>query len=160
MLAIYPGTFDPITIGHIDIIKRSLKIFDKLIIAIAENNEKNPLFTHQERQEIALASIVEVGIDLKRIEVKRFTGLLVEFVKSQNAKIVIRGLRAVSDFEYEFQMACMNNKLDEEIETIFLPSSDNYHFISSRFVKQIASLNGDVSKLVTESVLKKIKTQK
>ena len=157
MPAIYPGTFDPVTLGHIDIIKRSLKIFGNLIIAVAENSDKDPLFFHDERREIVEMSLKDVGLyDPERIIVKSFKGLLVDFVKQENSNIVIRGLRAVSDFEYEFQMACMNNKLAKDIETIFLPSSDNYHFISSRFVKQIAKLNGDVSNLVTKSVIAEI----
>ncbi|MBL6784783.1 MAG: pantetheine-phosphate adenylyltransferase [Rickettsiales bacterium] len=157
MPAIYPGTFDPITIGHIDIIKRSLKISDRLIIAIAQNSDKNPLFSHKKRQDIVIQSLKDEGLyDETKIKVEAFSGLLVDFAKSQNANIIIRGLRAVSDFEYEFQMACMNSKLSNEIETIFLPSSENTHFISSRFVKQIARLNGDVSQLVTKSVLAEI----
>ncbi|MBT4922209.1 MAG: pantetheine-phosphate adenylyltransferase [Rickettsiales bacterium] len=153
MHAIYPGTFDPITIGHIDIIKRSLNIFDNMVIAIAENHEKNPLFSQEKREELVKLSLQDAGIyDERRIQIKSFSGLLVDFAKQENSKIMIRGLRAVSDFEYEFQMACMNSKLASDIETIFLPSSENTHFISSRFVKQISKLNGDISGLVTKSV--------
>jgi pantetheine-phosphate adenylyltransferase len=157
MTAIYPGTFDPITIGHIDIIRRSLNIFDELIIAVAQNSDKNPLFDHKKRKEIVEQSLKDVGLYSNRIIVKSFSGLLVDFAKSHNSNIIIRGLRAVSDFEYEFQMACMNSKLSEDIETIFLPSSENTHFISSRFVKQISRLKGDVAKLVTKSVEQEIK---
>jgi pantetheine-phosphate adenylyltransferase len=157
MTAIYPGTFDPITIGHIDIIRRSLNVFDELIIAVAQNSDKNPLFDHEKRKEIVEQSLKDVGLYSDKITVKSFSGLLVDFAKSHNSNIIIRGLRAVSDFEYEFQMACMNSKLSEDIETIFLPSSENTHFISSRFVKQIARLKGDVAKLVTKSVEQEIK---
>ena len=157
MTAIYPGTFDPITIGHIDIIRRSLNIFDRLIIAVAQNSDKNPLFDHGKRKDIVEQSLQDVGLYSDKIIVKSFSGLLVDFAKSHNSNIIIRGLRAVSDFEYEFQMACMNSKLSGDIETIFLPSSENTHFISSRFVKQIARLKGNVSKLVTKSVEQEIK---
>ena len=153
MKAIYPGTFDPITIGHLDIIKRAAKIFDDLTIAIAENPSKKPLFSHTERKDLVINSIKEYPeIDHKKINIVKFSGLLVNFAAQNNISVLIRGLRAISDFEYEFQMSCMNNKLNSNIQTIFLPASDQVQFISSRFVKQIASLNGDIKSLVSKAV--------
>ena len=154
--AIYPGTFDPITVGHIDIIKRASSVFDQLIIAIADNQNKKPLFSLKERENLVKKSLQEVTIS-KNIRIVSFSGLLVDFAKKNQAKVIIRGLRAVSDFEYEFQMSCMNTKLDPEIQTIFLAASDHVQFISSRFVKQIALLNGDISALVTKNIISDIK---
>ena len=154
--AIYPGTFDPITVGHIDIIKRASSVFDQLIIAIADNQNKKPLFSLKERENLVKKSLEEVTIN-KNISIVSFSGLLVDFAKKNQAKVIIRGLRAVSDFEYEFQMSCMNTKLDPEIQTIFLAASDHVQFISSRFVKQIALLNGDISALVTKNIISDIK---
>ncbi len=157
MKAIYPGTFDPITIGHLDIIKRAAQIFDNLTIAIAENPSKKPLFSQKEREELVIKSIKEHNnINHKNINVVKFSGLLVDFAAKSEISVLIRGLRAISDFEYEFQMSCMNSKLNSEIQTIFLPASDQVQFISSRFVKQIASLGGDVAHLVSESVYQEI----
>lgn len=157
MKAIYPGTFDPITIGHLDIIKRATKIFDQLTIAVAENPSKKPLFSQSERQDLVANSIKEYNeINHKKIKIVKFSGLLVDFAKESQISVLIRGLRAISDFEYEFQMSCMNNKLNPEIQTIFLPASDQVQFISSRFVKQIASLKGDVKPLVSKYVYDKI----
>ena len=151
-IAIYPGTFDPITNGHLDIIARASKLFETLVIGISINNPKNPKFSALTRMQIAQDIII--ANNLKNVEVKIFGGLLVEFAKQQNSSIIIRGLRAVSDFEYEFQMACVNNVLDKNLETIFLPSSGDMHFISSRFVKSIVELGGDVSAFVPKEVLK------
>ena len=153
-VAIYPGTFDPITKGHIDIIIRSIKFVDKLIIAVSNNNKKNTLFKINERVEM----IKEVLQDEKisNVEVDSFDVLLMTYAKKKNASIIIRGLRAVSDFEYEFQMTGMNYKLNPTIETIFLMSSDKYQLISSKLIKEINSLNGDVSQFVPKVVEKKI----
>jgi pantetheine-phosphate adenylyltransferase len=158
MKAIYPGTFDPITNGHVDIIKRAVKIFDHLIVAIAENNEKNPLFTQAERLAITQETLKPLSVNCV-IEVVSFKGLLVGFAQEQEAATIIRGLRAISDFEYEFQMSCMNSRLNSDIQTIFLPASDNAHFISSRFVKQIAKLGGDISSLVPKNVETSLKNK-
>lgn len=148
MIAIYPGSFDPITNGHYDIILRSCKIFDKVIVGIAYNPDKTGLFTPQERVEI----IKEVFKDNPKIEVDRFNGLLVNYVKEKNIKVIIRGLRAVSDFEYEFQMALMNKKLWGDVETVFMMSSEKYMYVSSRIVKEIFSLGGCVKDLVPDVV--------
>lgn len=153
---IYAGTFDPITLGHIDIIERSLNIVDKLVIAVSRSHSKNPIFSLDDRVDIAYASIKELGMDSDRVEIIPFSGLLVEFAKKQNATILVRGLRAVSDFEYEFQMSCMNSKLSPSTETIFLPASEKTHFVASRFVKEIARLGGDVSGMVSPSTEKKL----
>ena len=152
-VAIYPGTFDPITKGHIDIIVRSIKFVDKLIIAVS-NNKKNTLFKINERVEM----VKEVLQDEKilNVEVDSFDVLLMTYAKKKNASIIIRGLRAVSDFEYEFQMTGMNYKLNSTIETIFLMSSDKYQLISSKLIKEINSLNGDISQFVPKAVEKKI----
>jgi pantetheine-phosphate adenylyltransferase len=146
--AIYPGSFDPITNGHVDIIKRALEIFDKILIAVLENPQKEPLFTTKERMDM----IKEIFADRKDVEVKAFHGLLVEFAKNNNAKIVIRGLRAISDFEYEFQMALMNRKLNPEIETFFMMPNVEYSFLSSNLVKEIFELGGCLQDLVPEQV--------
>ena len=153
MKAVYPGTFDPITNGHIDIIKRAVQIFDNLVIAVAANEDKSPLFSEMERSQMAKNALSPLA-EQYNIEIVNFSGLLVDFAKHLSCKAIIRGLRAVSDFEYEFQMSCMNSRLDNYIQTIFLPASDNAHFISSRFVKQIAKLNGDISSLVPDSIAK------
>ncbi len=146
---IYPGTFDPITFGHIDIIKRACKLVDKLIIGVAENVNKHIAFDTKQRTSMAENEIKGLGIDA---DVISFNGLLVKFAKEQNASVIIRGLRAVSDFDYEFQMSWVNYKLLPEIETIFLPASEDTQFISSSFVKEIARLGEDVSKFVSKGV--------
>ncbi len=146
--AIYPGSFDPITNGHVDIIKRALEIFDKILIAVLENPQKEPLFTTKERMDM----IKEIFVDRKDVEVKAFHGLLVEFAKKNNVKIVIRGLRAISDFEYEFQMALMNRKLNPEIETFFMMPNLKYSFLSSNLVKEVFELGGCLKDLVPEQV--------
>lgn len=152
-IAIYPGTFDPITFGHIDIIKRASQLFDLLIIAAAKDSNKNPLFTMDERVDLINQEISQIS---SNIVVEKFEGLLVDFARQKKAKIIIRGLRAVSDFEYEFQMFGMNSKLDSNIQTIFLPASENHHFIASKLVKEIAKLNGDISKFVSPNVAKNL----
>lgn len=150
--AIYPGSFDPITNGHVDIIQRGMTIFDKILVAVLENPKKTPLFSTKERIDM----IQEVFSDQKKIEVKAFDGLLVEFAKKNNAKIVIRGLRAISDFEHEFQMALMNRKLNPEIETFFMMPNVSYTFLSSKLVKEIFMLGGCLKDLVPNHVEKKL----
>ena len=152
-IGVYPGTFDPITVGHLDIIRRALNVVDKLIIGVALDTGKSPIFNLEKRSEMVLTSIAaELNGDASRAEVQPFSGLLVNFAKQNGASLIIRGLRAVSDFEYEFQMACMNDRLAPDIETVFLTASDSKHYVSSRFVKQIARLGGDVSAFVTPNV--------
>ena len=155
-IAIYPGTFDPITFGHIDIIKRASLLFDHIIIASAKDSRKNPLFSLDERVELIKQEIKNNHLE-KIVSVEKFEGLLVDFAKNKNAKIIIRGLRAVSDFEYEFQMFGMNSRLEPSIQTIFLPASENHHFIASKLVKEIARLNGDISKFVSQNVSQALK---
>ena len=154
-VAIYPGTFDPITNGHLDIIIRSIKFVDKLIIAVSKNNKKNTLFDINERIEMIKKVIEDENIS--NVEVDDFEGLLMNYANKKKANIIIRGLRAISDFEYEFQMTGMNYKLDPKIETIFLMSSDKYQLISSKLIKEISSLKGDVSKFVPNAVEEKLK---
>jgi pantetheine-phosphate adenylyltransferase len=149
-IAIYPGSFDPLTNGHLDILERALKLFDKVIITIARNSAKNPLFTEKER----IALIQKATKDYKHIEVDSFDGLLVKYVQKQKAVAVVRGLRAMTDFEYELQMALMNRKLDKNMETVFLMPNEKYTYLSSNFVREIARLGGDVSKFVPPVVLK------
>ena len=152
-IGIYPGTFDPITNGHADIIRRAIKVVDRLVIGVARNDGKGPLFATDERVEIVRDEVAHLeNGDADRIEVRAFDTLLMSFAQSVGAKVVIRGLRAVSDFEYEFQMAGMNARLNPEIETVFLMASDRFQFISSRFVKEIGALGGDVSHFVSPRV--------
>jgi pantetheine-phosphate adenylyltransferase len=160
-VGIYPGTFDPITNGHMDIIRRAAKIVDRLVIGVARNDGKGPLFSTNERVEIVRADIAK-QLDREtadRIEVQAFETLLMKFAESVGASIIIRGLRAVSDFEYEFQMAGMNARLNTEIETVFLMSSDRHQFISSRFVKEIGALGGEVSHFVSKYVAERLVAQ-
>lgn len=146
--AIYPGSFDPVTLGHIDVIGRALALFDEVLVAAAPSEGKNPLFTIEERLELIRASLPGE----QRLSVRKLDGLLVDFVKRERASVVIRGLRAVSDFEFEFQMALMNRRLAPDIETIFLMPKEDYSYISSRIVKEVARLGGDVSGVVTAPV--------
>ena len=153
-VGVYPGTFDPVTNGHIDIIKRAVRLVDRLVIGIASNAGKGPLFSIEERVGLVreeVAALCPEG-EKERIEVRSFDTLLMHFVETVGARVIIRGLRAVSDFEYEFQMAGMNARLNPEIETIFLMASDRHQFISSRFVKEIGALGGDVSHFVSPRV--------
>lgn len=142
--AVYPGTFDPITNGHFDLIERASRFYDRLVIAVADNQNKNSLFTLEQR--VSLAK--EVTKKLSNVEVVGFSGLLVDFVKQVNGHVLLRGLRAVSDFEYEFQLASMNRKLAPEIETMFMTPAEQYSFISSSLVREVSSLGGDVSNFV------------
>lgn len=155
--AIYPGTFDPITFGHIDLIKRAAQLFDNLIIGVAKDNSKNPLFTLDERVALVEQEVKIFQQEGKNITVEKFEGLLIDYAHRKNSTIIIRGLRAVSDFEYEFQMFGMNSKLDPSIQTIFLPASENTQFIASRLVKEIAKLDGEIGKFVPASVEQKLK---
>jgi len=152
-VVIYPGTFDPFTNGHISIISRALKIFDRLVIAILNNPQKLPLFTMEER----IQMIREVLKDQRHVEVDSFNGLLVDYVIQKKTNVVIRGLRALSDFEYEFQMALMNRKLNREVQSIFLMTDYKWFYTSSTIIKEAASLGGDVSGLVPAVVCKKLK---
>lgn len=152
-IGVYAGTFDPVTNGHLDIIHRALRVVDRLVVAVALDTGKQPIFSLEQRTELVRADIAALGAsEASRIEVQSFSGLLVNFARAHQATLLIRGLRAVSDFEYEFQMACMNSKLAPEIETLFLTASEATHFVSSRFVKQIARLGGDVSGFVSPNV--------
>jgi pantetheine-phosphate adenylyltransferase len=152
--AIYPGSFDPLTNGHLDVIQRAAKLFDRVVVAVAKNESKHPLFTLDER----LALVKQAVKHLPNVKADSFGSLLVEYVAQQKAQAIVRGLRAVSDFEFEFQLALMNRKLDENIETIFMMPKDTYTFLSSRIVKEIARLGGDVRAFVpahVETALKK-----
>ena len=142
-IGVYPGTFDPITTGHLDIIKRALKLVDHLIVGVAVENSKSPLFSIDERMELVSRSVEQAVVSVKQID-----GLLVDFCQAQQANIIIRGLRAVSDFEFEFQLSCLNNRLAPELQTIFIPASETTQFISSRLVREVARLHGDVSSFV------------
>ena len=153
-IGIYPGSFDPITFGHLDIIQRSLNVVDTLIVAVSDNKSKNHFINIDDRLNLIEATIKDLPLeDQKKIAIEKFDNLLVHYVKAKKASVIIRGLRAVSDFEYEFLMTGMNRSIDNEIETIFLMSSEKYHFISSRFIKEIHSLGGDISKSVPKPVL-------
>ena len=153
-VAIYPGTFDPITFGHIDVIKKGLKLFDKIVVAISNVDNKNYLFDSTERIQITKKALFsDLKLSKNKIIVISFETLTTDLCKKYKSNIILRGLRAVSDFEYEFLMTGMNRSIDNEIETIFLMSSEKYHFISSRFIKEIHSLGGDISKSVPKPVL-------
>ncbi len=154
--AIYPGTFDPVTNGHVDIIKRAATLFPELIVAVASSKVKQPFFPLETRIQL----LQEVVGHLPGVEVIGFDKLLIDFVLEQNAGIILRGLRAMSDFEYEFQLAGMNRKLSKKVETLFLTPSENLMFISSTLVREIASLNGDVTQFVPECVVKELKKKK
>jgi pantetheine-phosphate adenylyltransferase len=151
-IAIYPGTFDPITLGHIDILKRAAALFDQVIVAVTTSVYKNPLFTASERVELIRQSIQ----DIPGTSVDSFDGLLVRYAEAKNARVIIRGLRAVSDFEYEFQMSLVNRKMDEELITVFLMTHDKYSFLSSSLVKELVNLGGEISSFVPPCVKMKL----
>ena len=152
-IAIYPGSFDPITNGHLDIIKRSAKIFDKVVVTVSINSSKHPLFTIDER----IALVKKVTENIPNVEVATFTGLLAEFASKMGAQAIIKGLRAISDFEYEFQMALMNKKLTEDVETMFMMTSQEYSYLSSSLVKEVGSLGGDLEGLIPAEIMDEIK---
>ncbi len=148
-VALYPGTFDPVTNGHIDIIERAARLVDRLVVGVAINIGKGPMFSLEERAELVQAEATRIARETgTAIEVRPFTGLLIQFAQSIGAQMIVRGLRAVSDFDYEFQMAGMNHRLDDSIETVFLMASETNQFIASRFVKDIATMGGDISSFV------------
>ena len=157
-VAIYPGTFDPITYGHIDVIKKSLKLFDKIIVGVSDVNNKNYLFNSDERIDIVNKALFkDLKLNRKKIFVVSFSSLTTDLCKKYKSNVILRGLRAVSDFEYEFQLAGMNRKLNNNIETIFLMSDVENQIISSKFVKEIVKLNGDIKKFTTKSTIKSLK---
>ena len=157
-VAIYPGTFDPITYGHIDVIKKALKLFDKVVVSVSDVSNKNYLFNSKERIEIVNKALFKyLKLDKKKILVVSFNSLTTDLCKKYKSNVILRGLRAVSDFEYEFQLAGMNRKLNNNIETIFLMSDVENQIISSRFVKEIVKLNGDIRKFTTKSTIKSLK---
>ena len=158
-IAVYPGTFDPFTFGHLDVVKRSSKLFDKIIISVAENNNKSALFNLNERIKI-ISDVISNEKDLDKIEIRGFKGLLVDHVIDVGAVAGLRGLRALSDFEYEFQMAGINTRLSSDFETIFLMASENQQFVASRFVKEIHFLGGDVSSFVPKIVMDHLESKK
>lgn len=152
--AIYPGTFDPITLGHVDVVHRGLKLFDRIVIGVAHNTQKEPMFNLDTR----LNLVRDTFADEPRVEAVSFDGLLVGLAQAHQARAILRGLRAASDFEYEFQMATMNRRLDERIETVFVMAREDYTFVSSRFIREIASMGGDVSALVPPPVVPYLKS--
>jgi|SRR5690606_25139575 len=152
-IAVCSGSFDPVTLGHLDIIKRGSQVFEKVIVGVLNNINKKPLFTVEERLEM----LREATKDLPNVTVDSFDGLLIDYMRKVNAKVILRGLRAISDFEYEMQIAAMNRKLDEEIETFFIMTKNEYSFLSSSIVKEVAKYNGDVSGLVPPVVEKALK---
>jgi pantetheine-phosphate adenylyltransferase len=153
--AIYPGTFDPITFGHIDIMRRGLKIFDRIIVAVAQNAQKEPLFTLEERIEMVKKSTVGI----RGLKVEPFDGLMIDFAQKKNINVIIRGIRMVSDFEYEFQMALTNRKLAKSIETVFLMPSEEYSYVSSKLLKEAAFLGAGLNKFLPRIVEKKLKSK-
>ncbi len=157
-VAIYPGTFDPITYGHIDIIKKALKLFDEIVVAVSNGTNKNYLFNSEERIEIIKKALfLDLNLDKKKINIVSFKSLTTDLCSKYKSNIILRGLRAVSDFEYEFQLAGMNRKLDNNIETIFLMSDIENQIISSKFVKEIVKLDGDIKKFTTKSTIESLK---
>ncbi len=155
LIAVYPGTFDPITNGHVDIVRRSLNLFDKVIVAVAENVRKAPLFSLEER-----AAMITASVDDKRVEVESFGGLLVDYCRKRGARVAIRGLRAIADFEYEFQFAHMNRHLAPDVETIFLMTSEESFYVSSSLVKEVAAMGGDITRIVPPAVVAALKNRK
>ncbi|MEQ8654776.1 MAG: pantetheine-phosphate adenylyltransferase [Kiloniellales bacterium] len=156
LIGVYPGTFDPITNGHIDIIRRATRVVDRLIVAVAKNDGKGPLFGTEDRLDMVRDEIAEIESNGAVVEARAFSSLLINFADSVHASVIIRGLRAVSDFEYEFQMAGMNTRMAPHIETLFLMASERHQFVSSRFVKEIGRFGGDISTFVTKRVETKL----
>jgi pantetheine-phosphate adenylyltransferase len=154
--AIYPGTFDPITLGHLDLIVRAAKVFPELIVAVAADNNKNTLFSMDERVEM-IKKEVKANPSTQHVQVFPFTGLLVDFAKQKGTNVIIRGLRAASDFEYEFQMSYVNHKLAPDLETMFIPATEKSHFIASRFVREIARLDGNLKGFASDHVIEMLK---
>lgn len=150
--AIYPGSFDPVTFGHLDVIERSARLADELIVGVLQNNHKRPLFSTEERVKM----LEETTEDLKNIKILPFDGLLVDFAKKVNARMIVRGLRAVTDFEYEIQMAQTNHKLEEDMETVFLSTSLKHSYLSSTVVKEVAAFRGDISRFVPAQIVERI----
>ncbi len=155
-VGIYPGTFDPITNGHLDIIRRATRLVDTLIVGVAGNIGKEPMFTIEERVAMVESEVAGLNSESQRVEVRPFENLLMNFVLESGGSVIIRGLRAVSDFEYEFQMAGMNTRLQPDVETVFLMASEKHHFIASRLVKEIAVLGGDITSFVSAEVAKRL----
>ena len=153
--AVYPGTFDPITRGHEDLVRRAAKLFDHVVLAVADSKSKRPMFTLSERIDIARSTLA----DVKNVSVTGFSGLLMHFAKKHNARVVVRGVRAVSDFDYEFQLAGMNRKMYPEVETVFMTPSEQYMFLSATLVREISILGGDVTKFVSPQVAKRLKVK-
>jgi len=154
-IAIYPGSFDPVTYGHLDIIKRAIKIFDRVIVAVAHNSEKEPLFNVSERVEL----LKKATVNMKGVDVDDFHGLVVDYVKGKKSKVVIRGIRMISDFEYEFQMALTNRKLSKDVETIFMMPSESYSYLSSKLIKEAAALGADLKGFVPGFIEKAIRSK-
>lgn len=154
--AVYPGTFDPLTRGHEDLVRRAVRLFDEVIVAVAESSAKRPLFTLEERVEIAR----EAFTDLPQVKITGFSGLLMQFMHAQGQRVILRGLRAVSDFEYEFQMAGMNRHLSPDVETVFLTPGERYMFVSATMVREIALMGGDVSAFVNPQVVRRLDMRK
>ena len=155
-IGLYPGTFDPITTGHQDVIQRALRVVDRLVVAVAVNAGKSPLFDVDERVALTTEDLAALGLVPPQLEVRPFDSLLMQFTHEVEATVIVRGLRAVSDFEYEFQMASMNARLDQDVETVFLMASERHHFIASKLVKEIAALGGDVSSFVSPLVARRL----
>ncbi|NLE48189.1 MAG: pantetheine-phosphate adenylyltransferase [Sandaracinaceae bacterium] len=158
-IAIYPGSFDPITNGHVSILRSGLVAFNKIIVAVLNNENKKPLFTVEERMEMIRETVVEMQLDEDRVEVDSFEGLLVNYARKKNVRVILRGLRAVADFEYELQMANMNRHLNEQVETVFIMANDAYFYVASGLCKEVTKLGGDVSKLVPGPVVPKMKAK-
>lgn len=159
LVGVYPGTFDPVTNGHLDIITRATRVVDRLIIAVAKNDGKGPLFNTEERLEMVKEELTRIPTNGAQVEARAFSNLLMHFAQEVHASVIVRGLRAVSDFEYEFQMAGMNTRLDPKVETVFLMASERQQFISSRFVKEIGRLGGDISSFVSPRVLARMQAK-
>lgn len=155
LLAIYPGSFDPVTNGHLDLIQRASKIFGHVVVAALRHDSKSPLFTIDERIDM----VEQATADLPNVSVDSFDGLLVDYARQRGAKLILRGIRAVSDYEYELQMALMNRQLSSELETLFIPASEQYSYLSSRIVKEVSRLGGDVGGLVPDSVVAKLRAK-